>query len=78
MSATFSVELQQLTWPIHNISVAHLFMPAEDLPASATEPIEIFRLNDGRWFVNDGRHRVIRALLRGETYIVAREKEEHE
>jgi len=47
----------------------HLF-PAE-ATVCETGPIVVSRMNDNNWFVHNGRHRCIRALLNGETTISA-------
>lgn len=72
---TFEVQLKDCCWTIHDLFIEHVF-PGPDTQVT-TGPIVVDLMNDGRWFVEDGRHRVIRALLRGETtyHAVMKEKQ---
>jgi hypothetical protein len=63
------VELSRCRWTVQQIDPAHVF-PAPDLVLS-TGPIVVGPMNDGCWFVHNGRHRVMRALLAGQTHIEA-------
>jgi hypothetical protein len=71
---TFPVSLAQCRFPLHDLSVAHIF-PAPDT-ALEDGPIRVSRLDNGEWFVQEGRHRVIRARLRGEEIIDATDHDE--
>jgi chorismate mutase len=65
----FEIPLADCRWTLQEMSMRHIF------PAEATEceegPIVVSRMNDNNWFVHNGRHRCIRALLNGETSILA-------
>lgn len=65
----FSIPLKKLRWTKQAISLPHLW-PAKDTVCE-TGPIVVSQLNDGNWFVHNGRHRAIRALLKGEKRIDA-------
>ncbi len=62
------VELDRFVVPLHDISRESLALPGQDGPVRAfsrwpdSGPVEI----------TDGRHRVLRALLRGETTVATR------
>jgi hypothetical protein len=71
----FQVELAKCRYPLHNIDTNHIW------PQSSTKlsegPIWVKLLDNGDYFVEDGRHRCIRALLRGDTVIDAEWFEDH-
>lgn len=74
MAEPFPVVVQELKYPLHHLSVEHLFPShASEL---AGEPIVVEQLNDGSLLVADGRHRLIRAMLRGETTVMCVWKQE--
>jgi hypothetical protein len=62
------VELDRFVVPLHNISPSSLLLPDQ------LDPVLAFsRWSDsGPVDISDGRHRVLRALLRGETTISTR------
>jgi hypothetical protein len=66
---TLRVRLADCRFPLHDLSIPHMF-PAPDLPLE-DGPISVSRLDNGEWFVQSGRHRVIRARLRGDQDIDA-------
>jgi hypothetical protein len=66
----FPVLLKDCHWALHDLMWEHVF-PMPDQPISSG-PIEVERLNWDGWFVRDGRHRCIRAMLRGEKSILAK------
>lgn len=74
MITTFRVRLDQCRFPLHDLSVAHMF-PSPDTVLE-DGPIHVSRLDNGEWFVQEGRHRVIRARLRGEETIDATDHDE--
>lgn len=59
----FRVRVRDCRFTVQAISVEHLF-PG---PGTVCEegPLVVSRLNDGAWFVHNGRHRALRALLAG-------------
>lgn len=69
MSSVFAVRVDQCRFPLHDLDVTHLFPP----PGMDVEtgPVEVSRLDNGELFVQDGRHRVIRARLAGREWIDA-------
>jgi hypothetical protein len=69
MRPTFRVPVRACRFPLHDLSVPHMF-PAPGLVV-ADGPVRVSRLDNGEWFVQDGRHRVIRARLRGDVEIDA-------
>jgi len=62
-----SVPLSQLVFMLNDLSLAHIFPTFTPTKG----PIRVSRLNRG-YLVRDGRHRVLRALIAGHTYIEAR------
>jgi hypothetical protein len=66
---TFRVPLAACRFPLHDLDVAHMF-PALGM-TTQDGPVRVSRLDNGEWFVQDGRHRVIRARLRGDADIDA-------
>lgn len=66
---TFLIPLSACRFTLEELSAAHLF-PTEGTVCESG-PIVVSRLNDGNYFVHNGRHRAIRAMLRGETFIEA-------
>lgn len=71
----FQVELAKCRWTMQGIDMAHLW-PAPGMAVSEG-PLLVSLMNDGNHFVHDGRHRAIRALLRGETLHDAEWLEDH-
>lgn len=67
---TFFIPLSACRFTLEALSTPHLFPTASTV--CETGPISVSRLNDGNYFVHNGRHRVIRALMRGEEFIEAR------
>lgn len=65
----FHVPLKKCRFPLHDIDVAHLW-PGPSIKVTEG-PIAVKLLDNGDYFVEDGRHRVIRGLLRGEEMIAA-------
>lgn len=65
-----TVPVDRLVWPCHDIDPAHTHS-VSDRPV-AEGPIHVEQLMDGSLFVHDGRHRAIRATLRGDRSILAR------
>lgn len=61
----FQVELAKCRWTMQGLDMTHLW-PAPDMRVTEG-PLLVSLMNDGNHFVHDGRHRAIRALLRGET-----------
>jgi hypothetical protein len=65
------VPLNRCRWTVQHIDPRHVF-PTPDLLLSSG-PIVVSAMNDGNWFVHNGRHRCMRALLAGYTEIEAEE-----
>lgn len=65
----FIVNLADCRWTLQEISLAHIFPSTGTI--METGPIVVSRMNDGNYFVHNGRHRCIRALLSGLTTIFA-------
>lgn len=63
--------LDTFTWPDHDLQAEHLERPHEARPADAL-PVHAEQLVDGSLYVHDGRHRILRALARGDETIEAR------
>ena len=61
--------LDKMRWTLQEVSLPHIW-PAETT-ACEEGPVVVSQLSDGNWFVHNGRHRCIRALLRGEKDIEA-------
>lgn len=66
---TFMVALSSCCFTLEALSAAHLFPTMHTLCEEG--PIVVSRLSDGMFFVHNGRHRVVRALLKGEQFIEA-------
>lgn len=72
----FQVELSKCRWTVQSIDPTHIFPnPSQELTEG---PILVSYMNDKNYFVHDGRHRCIRALLRGELIIDAEWLEDHD
>lgn len=67
---TFIVDARDCSFTLQAISADHLY-PAADAVVERG-PIVVSRMNDGRFFVHNGRHRVIRALLERSYRLVAK------
>jgi hypothetical protein len=65
----FRVRVADCRFPLHDLDPRHMW-PAPGQPVT-TGPIGVSRLDSGEWFVQDGRHRVIRARLAGTVEIEA-------
>jgi hypothetical protein len=67
--SVFRVRVEQCRFPVHGLNPDHLWPP----PWLDVErgPITVSRLDNGELFVQDGRHRVIRARLNGHEWIDA-------
>jgi len=63
------VPVERIVFPCHDLDPDHVHGIAPDL---TTGPIHLQQLLDGDYFVHDGRHRTLRARLRGDTHIEAR------
>ncbi len=63
------VPVEQCRFTLQAISVPHLF-EVPDLPRDEG-PILVSRMDNGEFFVHNGRHRVIRARLAGDRWIDA-------
>jgi hypothetical protein len=70
---TFRVRVDQCRFPLHDLSVPHIF-PNSDMVLE-DGPIAVSRLDNGEWLIQEGRHRVIRARLRGEETIEATDRD---
>lgn len=62
-----SIPLNQLVFMLNGLNVLHLFPTFTPTKG----PIRVARLNRG-YLIRDGRHRAIRAMIAGHTYIEAR------
>lgn len=71
MTDVVRIPLDLLVWPCHDIDPDHLCLTDDPSVPLSDGPIDVERLRDGHYFVHDGRHRVIRAKLRGESEIDA-------
>lgn len=65
----FQVPVAKCRFTLQAISAPHLFEKV-DLPHE-DGPLSVSVLSDGNYFVHNGRHRVIRALLDGTRYLDA-------
>lgn len=66
---TFRIDVRLCRYPLHGLDIKH-FWPTDD--TQVTEgPILVKLLDNGEYLVEDGRHRLIRALLRGQSFIEA-------
>ena len=72
----FQIELSKCRYPLHGLDVRHMY-PTPTMTV-ATGPILVKELDNGEYLVEDGRHRVIRALLRGEELIDAEWFDDHQ
>jgi hypothetical protein len=73
---TFPVELSKCRWTTQGIDPTHIF-PDPSMEVNEG-PILVSLMNDQNYFVHDGRHRCIRALLRGDTMHDAEWLEDHD
>jgi hypothetical protein len=63
------VPVDRLVWPCHDLDPAHVHaLPGVELSSG---PIHVQMLIDGSAFIHDGRHRAVRAALRGDATIPA-------
>lgn len=62
--------INRLVWPCHDINPDHVH--PHDGRQLTTGPIHVQQLLDGSLYIHDGRHRAIRAQLRGDTHIDGR------
>lgn len=63
--------LTAFTWPDHDLQAEHLTAPEQRRPIDLL-PVHAEQLVDGSLYVHDGRHRILRALARGDVTIQAR------
>lgn len=66
---TFLVPVAKCRFTLQALSVLHIFPSAAEQCEDG--PIYVSRMDDGNYFVHNGRHRVIRARLRHEEQIEA-------
>lgn len=71
----FRIDTRQCRYSLHGLDVTH-FWPDDSIKLDEG-PIIVRRLDNGDVFVEDGRHRLIRALLKGQGYIEAEWYEDH-
>lgn len=65
----FRVPVQQCRFTLQALSPAHIYPGAHTVLECG--PIVVSRLDDGGFFVHNGRHRVIRARLAGVEWLDA-------
>lgn len=72
----FMVDLRLCVYPISGLDVSQIWV--DDTVRLDEGPILVSRLNNDFLLVNEGRYRVIRALLHGDAKIEAEWLEDHE
>lgn len=71
---TFLVPVRLCRFPLHDLDVGHIFPRPGTVVTEG--PIGVSVLDNGEWFVQDGRHRAIRARLAWQEMIEAYDHDE--